>query len=418
MRKTTTENHLNATPEASAGVLETLIRSGARQVLQAALEAEIQEHLDRYKSYVDGDGHRQVVRNGFQPERTLLTSAGPLTIRRPRVDDRVLQEKGEERFASRILPKFMRRAASLDSLIPTLYLQGISTDDFPTALEAILGPQAKGLSASNVVRLKEVWTKEYIEWSKRDLSKSHYVYVWADGVYCKARLEDERACLLVIMGADLSGKKELLAISDGVRESSQSWKELLLDLRSRGLKRPPVLAICDGALGFQAAAAELWPSTRIQRCWFHKLGNVLDKLPKSLVEKAKGMLRDQFMAPTREEALKSYELFVATFQEKYPKAVECLTKDKEDLFAFYDFPAAHWIHLRTTNPIESTFATVRLRHRRTKGNGTRQATLTMVFKLCREAERSWRKLTGFHLVPLVEAGRKFANGELVDGSAA
>jgi putative transposase len=418
VRKTTTGNHPEATPEASAGVLETLIRSGARQVLQAALEAEIQEHLDRYKSYVDGDGHRQVVRNGFQPERTLLTSAGPLTIRRPRVDDRVLQEKGEERFASCILPKFMRRAASLDSLIPALYLQGISTDDFPTALEAILGPQAKGLSASNVVRLKEIWTKEYAEWSKKDLSKSHYVYVWADGVYCKARLEDERACLLVIMGADLSGKKELLAISDGVRESSQSWKELLRDLRARGLKRPPVLAICDGALGFQAAAAELWPTTRIQRCWFHKLGNVLDKMPKSLVAKAKGMLHDQYMAPTREEALNAYDLFVETFQEKYPKAVECLTKDKEDLFAFYDFPAAHWIHLRTTNPIESTFATVRLRHRRTKGNGTRQATLAMVFKLCKEAERSWRKLTGFHLVPLVEAGRKFVNGELVDGSAA
>lgn len=418
MRKTITEKPEKATPMASEGVLETLIRSGARQVLQAALEAEIQEHLDRYKGYLDESGKRQVVRNGHQPERTVLTSAGPIPIRRPRVDDRTLEEKGERRFSSCILPKFMRRAASLDSLIPALYLQGISTDDFPTALEAILGPQAKGLSASTVVRLKEVWTKEYNEWTTRDLSKSHYVYVWADGVYCKARLEDERACLLVIMGADLSGKKELLAIGDGLRESRESWKDLLRDLRVRGLKRPPVLAVCDGALGFQAAAAEMWPTTRIQRCWFHKLGNVLDKLPQSLVEKAKRMLHDQYMAPTREDARKAYELFVETYQEKYPKAVECLTKDQEDLFAFYDFPAAHWIHLRTTNPIESTFATVRLRHRRTKGNGTRQATLTMVFKLCKEAERSWRKLIGFHLVPLVEAGRKFVNGELVDESAA
>jgi putative transposase len=416
--KTTSEKTLEATTMASTGVLETLIRSGARQVLQAALEAEIQEHLDRYTGCVDGNGNRQIVRNGHQPERTILTAAGPIPVRRPRVDDRVLEEKGQERFASRILPKFMRRSASLDSLIPALYLQGISTDDFPTALEAILGPQAKGLSATTVVRLKEAWTKEYTEWSKRDLSKTHYVYVWADGVYCKARLEDERACLLVIMGADLSGKKELLAISDGVRESSQSWKELLLDLRARGLKRPPVLAVCDGAMGFQAAAAELWPTTRIQRCWFHKLGNVLDKFPKALVEKARGMLHDQYMAPTREDAMKAYDLFIQTFEEKYPKAVECLTKDTEDLFAFYDFPSAHWIHLRTTNPIESTFSTVRLRHRRTKGNGTRHATLTMVFKLCKEAEKGWRKLTGFHLVPLVESGKKFVNGELVDESAA
>jgi putative transposase len=418
VRKITTENAIEATPDTSAGVLETLIRTGARQVLQAALEAEIQEHLERYKTFVDEKGNRQIVRNGHQAERTVLTAAGPIPVRRPRVDDRVLEGKGEQRFSSQILPKFMRRAASLDSLIPALYLQGISTDDFPTALEAILGPQAKGLSATTVVRLKETWATEYTEWSKRDLSKKHYVYVWVDGVYCNARLEDEKACLLVIIGADLSGKKELLAISDGLRESSQSWREILLDLRARGLKRPPVLAICDGAMGFQAAAAELWPTTRIQRCWFHKLGNVLNKLPSALQEKAKGLLHDQFMAPTREEAMKAYERFVETFEAKYPKAVECLTKDKEDLFVFYDFPASHWIHLRTTNPIESTFATVRLRHRKTKGNGTRQATLTMVFKLCKEAERSWRRLMGFHVLPLVEAGKKFVNGELVDESAA
>ena len=306
---------------------------------------------------------------------------------------------------------------ALMRLSPTLYLQGISTDDFPTALEAILGPSVKGLSASTVVRLKEIWTEEHQEWCKRDLSGKRYVYVWADGVYCKARLEEERSCLLVIMGADSSGNKELLAVSDCFRESTQSWKELLLDVRSRGLQRAPALAVCDGAMGFQAAAAEVWPETRIQRCWFHKAGNVLDKLPTALQPKAKRMLHDQYLATTREEALKAFDLFVESFSAKYPKAVECLTKDKEDLFVFYDFPAAHWLHLRTTNPIESTFATVRLRHRKTKGNGTRKATLAMVYKLCREAEKSWRKLDGFKLIPLVEAGKKFVNGEQVDEAA-
>lgn len=417
MRKTTTETRIEATPE-TMGALEIIVREGARKMLQAALEAEIEEHLSRFKHLIDEDGKRLVVRNGVMPERTVLTGVGPIPITRPRVDDRALDGMGKERFTSRILPPFMRRAPSIDTLVPVLYLKGISTDDFPTALEAILGPQAKGLSASTVVRLKEIWTEEYGEWSKRDLSGKRYVYVWADGVYCNARLEDERSCLLVVMGADSFGNKELLAVSDGYRESTQSWKEILLNLRSRGLEKAPALAVCDGAMGFQAAAAEVWPETRIQRCWFHKSGNVLDKLPKALQAKAKGMLHDQYLAPTREEALKAFALFVNSFGAKYPKAVECLVKDKDDLFAFYDFPAMHWIHLRTTNPIESTFATVRLRHRRTKGNGTRKATLAMVYKLCREAEQSWRKLDGFKFIPLVEAGIKFVNGERVDEAAA
>lgn len=417
MSKTIIETQIEATPE-TMGVLEALVREGARKMLQAALEAEIEEHLSRFKHLIDEGGRRLVVRNGDMPERTVLTGAGPISITRPRVDDRALDARGEQRFTSRILPPFMRRAPSIDTLVPVLYLKGISTDDFPTALEAILGPQAKGLSASTVVRLKEIWTAEYGEWSKRDLSGKRYVYVWADGVYCNARLEDERSCLLVVMGADSFGNKELLAISDGYRESTQSWKEILLDLRSRGLEKAPALAVCDGAMGFQAAAAALWPETCIQRCWFHKTGNVLDKLPKALQEKAKGMLHDQYLAPTREEALKAFALFVESFGAKYPKAVECLVKDKDDLFAFYDFPAMHWIHLRTTNPIESTFATVRLRHRKTKGNGTRKATLAMVYKLCREAEHSWRKLDGFKFIPLVEAGIKFVNGERVDEAAA
>ncbi len=417
MSKTIIETRIKATPE-TMGALEIIVREGARKMLQAALEAEIEEHLSRFKNLVDEEGKRLVVRNGVMPERTVLTGAGPIAITRPRVDDRALSARGEQRFTSRILPPFMRRAPSIDTLVPVLYLKGISTDDFPTALEAILGPQAKGLSASTVVRLKEIWTEEYGEWSRRDLAGKRYVYVWADGVYCNARLEDERAWLLVVMGADSFGNKELLAVSDGYRESAQSWKEILLDLRSRGLEKAPVLAVCDGAMGFQAAAAEVWPETRIQRCWFHKTGNVLDKLPKSLQAKAKGMLHDQYLAPTREDALKAFDLFVNSFGDKYPKAVECLVKDKDDLFAFYDFPAAHWLHLRTTNPIESTFATVRLRHRRTKGNGTRKATLAMVYKLCREAEQGWRKLDGFKFIPLVEAGVKFVNGERVDEAAA
>ena len=417
MRKSIIQTQVEATPE-TLKTLEDFVREGARKMLQAALEAEIEEHLSRFKHLIDEDGKRLVVRNGVMPERTVLTGAGPIPITRPRVDDRALDAMGEQRFTSRILPPFMRRAPSIDTLVPVLYLKGISTDDFPTALEAILGPQAKGLSASTVVRLKEIWTEEYTEWSKRDLSGKHYVYVWADGVYCNARLEDERSCLLVVMGADSFGNKELLAVSDGYRESTQSWKEILRDLRSRGLEKAPALAVCDGAMGFQAAAAEIWPETRIQRCWFHKSGNVLDKLPKALQAKGKGMLHDMYLAPTREEALKAFALFVESFGAKYPKAVECLVKDKDDLFAFYDFPAMHWIHLRTTNPIESTFATVRLRHRRTKGNGTRKATLAMVYKLCREAEQSWRKLDGFKFIPLVEAGIKFVNGERADEAAA
>jgi transposase-like protein len=410
--KAITETHIEATPEIM-GALDLIVREGARKMLQAALEAEIEEHLSRFKDLVGEDGKRLVVRNGTMPERTVLTGAGPIPITRPRVDDRALDALGKERFTSRILPRFMRRAPSIDALVPVLYLKGISTDDFPTALEAILGPQAKGLSATTVVRLKEIWTEEHGEWSKRDLTGKRYVYIWADGVYYSARLEDERSCLLVIMGADSQGNKELIAVSDGYRESTQSWKEILLNLRSRGLKIAPKLAVSDGAMGFQAAVAEVWPETRIQRCWFHKSGNVLDKLPKTLQGKAKGMLHDQYLAPTREDALKAFDLFVESFGAKYPKAVECLVKDKDDLFAFYDFPAAHWLHLRTTNPIESTFATVRLRHRKTKGCGTRKATLAMVYKLCREADKGWRKLTGFALIHLVEAGVKFVNGEQV-----
>lgn len=417
MKKPTPIPAFEAMPDTKA-TLEEILREGARNLLQVALESEIQEHLDYYRNLLDAHGRRLVVRNGSHPERDILTSIGPITIRQPRVDDRELEPLGKDRFTSQILPKFMRRAPSIDAVVPVLYLKGISTDDFPTALEAILGPGAKGLSATTVMRLKEVWSAEYADWATRDLSGKNYVYIWADGVYCNARLEGERNCLLVIMGADSFGNKELLAVTDGVRESSQSWREIMLDLKSRGLTVPPKLAVCDGAMGFQAAVAEVWPTTRVQRCWVHKTANVLNKLPKSLQPSAKTLLHQQYLAPTREEAIKAHALFIETYQPKYPKAVECLTKDFDDLFAFYDFPAEHWCHIRTTNPIESTFATVRLRHRRTKGNGTRQATLTMVYKLCREAEKNWRRLDGYKILPLVVAGRTFKNGELIDAVAA
>lgn len=415
MKKPTPQSEPLSIPPTSS-VLDEILREGARRLLQAALEAEIQEHLDRHRLSLDTEGHREVVRNGYHPERVILAGAGPILIKQPRVDDRALEAKGIPRFTSRVLPKFLRRAPSLDTLIPVLYLQGVSTDDFTEALEAILGPDAKGLSANTVVRLKEVWTSEYEQWAKRDLTGSNYVYVWADGVYSNSRLEGERNCLLVIMGADVHGRKELLAVYDGIRESKDSWREVLIDLKARGLKIDPKLATCDGALGFQAAATEVWPTTRIQRCWVHKTANVLAKLPDSVQPVAKKLIHEQWMAPTREKALAAHAQFIETLGPKYPKAVECLTKDADDLFVFYDFPAQHWIHLRTTNPIESTFATVRLRHRKTKGNGTRQATLAMVFKLCRQAEKSWRKLDGFQLLPHVVAGIKFLDGVLADAA--
>ena len=417
MKKNTVPAMNLARPE-TMDTLEEIAREGARRLLDIALKLEVQEHLDKYSKLLDEQGRRQVVRNGYHDERAILTGLGPIPIKQPRVDDRILESIDKERFTSAILPKFMRRSASIDTLLPILYLKGISTDDFPCALEAILGPAAKGMSSSTIVRLKESWTDDYNKWSKRSLTNKHYVYMWVDGVYCNARLEDERSCLLVVMGADQYGVKELIAVSDGVRESEQSWTEIFLDLRSRGLEKAPKIAVCDGALGFQSAISKVWPQTKIQRCWFHKTGNILNKLPTTLQAKAKVMIHNMYLSPTREDALKAYDLFVASFSDKYPQAVTCLEKDKDDLFNFYDFPAVHWVHLRTSNPIESTFATVRLRHRKTKGNGTRAATLAMVFKLCQEAEKGWRKLRGYEKIQLVVAGKKFVNGEQVDESAA
>jgi len=399
-------------------LLEHLAREGARSALQAALEEEVSRFLGRFSHLRDERGRRLAVRNGHLPERTILSGIGPLALRQPRIDDRKLREvKGGERFSSEILPRFMRRMASVEALIPILYLKGISTGDFSEALGAILGDGAKGLSASTITRLKEGWQEEHTQWSHRSLEDKEYVYLWVDGIWVNVRLDEQRCCLLIIIGATREGRKELVAVSDGYRESKASWRELLLDLKARGLKLAGKLAIGDGALGFWAAAGEVFPGMKHQRCWVHKTANVLDKLPKGVQSKAKRMLHDIYQAETKEEAQKAYRLFIASFKDKYPQAVDCLQKDEADLFTFYEFPAAHWIHIRSTNPIESTFATVRLRTAKTKGCGSREATLSMVFKLCQEAEKSWRSLDGAKWIPMVLEGKRFVDGELDEDAA-
>jgi len=392
--------------------LEDVLRQGARRLLQTVIEAEVEDFIDSYKMYRDQQGKRLTVRNGYMPERELLTSMGPISIKQPRIDDRKLRQEKGERFSSAILPKYMRRVPSVDNLLPTLYLKGVSTQDFPAALSAILGDNAKGLSANTIVRLKERWQDEYKNWSERDLSEKKYVYLWADGIYFNIRLKkDVSVCILVIIGADIEGNKELLAVCDGIRESEISWTEVLLDLKARGLSIEPSLAIGDGNLGFWKALSKIYPCTREQRCWVHKTSNLLDKLPKTYHAQAKKLIHEMYMAPDKDTALRSYHKFINLYDAKYPKASQCLKKDVDQLFTFYDFPAIHWQHIRTTNPIESTFATVRLRTKRTKGCGSLEATLTMTFKLAKEAEKRWRKLRGYRIIPFVLDGEKFSDGE-------
>ena len=387
--------------------LEDALKEGARRLLQQAIENEVQEFLDGCVAIKAKDGRRLVVRNGYLPERSVQTGIGLIPVKQPRVRDR----DKKQRFISAILPPYLRRTPSVESVVSALYLKGISTNNFPEALEAILGENAKGLSPTNIVRLKEGWEAEYKEWSKRDLSGKHYVYFWVDGIYFNVRLEEDRPCLLVIVGALSDGSKEVVSIYDGHRESKTSWSEVLNDLKRRGLSRAPSLAIGDGALGFWAAIEEVFPETKTQRCWVHKSANVLDKMPKSVQNHAKGMLHEMYMAPTKESALKAFDSFVTLYEGKYPKACECLRKDKEVLFSFYEFPAVHWQHIRTTNPIESTFATVRHRTRQTKGCGSRLATLTMVFKLAISAQKHWNRLRGYQLIEKVISGVRFKDGE-------
>jgi putative transposase len=391
-------------------VMTEILREGARQMLTRAIEEEVVEWIEQRADLHDVRGRQQVVRNGYLPRRTITTGIGPVEVKQPRVRDH--RPAGEaERFSSKILPPYLRKTKSIEELIPWLYLKGISTGDFSEALAALLGKDAKGLSASTITRLKKVWEDEYQEWNKRSLSGEEYVYVWADGVHFNIRLEEDRQCILVLMGATKDGKKELIAIADGYRESEQSWRSLLLDAKSRGLSIDPKLAIGDGALGFWKALGKVFPKTREQRCWVHKTANVLDKMPKRLQPQAKAMLHEIWMSDTRENAHRAFDLFVATYLAKYLKACECLSKDRDVLLTFYDFPAEHWIHLRTTNPIESTFATVRLRTKRTKGCGTRTACLTMVFKLMQSAQKRWRTLNGSERIPDVIQGIPFVNGE-------
>ncbi len=389
-------------------VLDQLVQEGARRMLQSALENEVDEYIQAHGSWDPKTQRQMVVRNGRLPQREILTGAGPVAIEQPRVRHR---DGRQEKFSSAILPPYLRRVPSLDALIPALYLRGISSGDFQEALKAILGEQAVGLSATNIVRLKESWQQDFEQWSQRDLSKKNYVYWWADGIHFNVRLEEDRTCILVIMGALEDGTKELVGLIDGYRESKTSWEDLLRELKDQGLCVAPRMAVADGALGFWAALEEVYGScVDEQRCWVHKTANILDKMPKGTQPRAKEKIHDMYLAETKAQALKAYEHFVALYQVKYPKATECLKKDKEVLFAFYDYPAEHWVHLRTTNPIESTFATVRHRTQRTKGCGTRKATLTMVFKLAEAAQKKWRKLNAAQQISKVIAGIKFADG--------
>ena len=390
--------------------LTEVLRSGARALLAQAVEAEVAAFLGSHADQRTVDGRQRVVRHGHLPEREIMTGIGPVPVRTPRVRDRVGHGAERIRFNSAILPRYARRSKSLEVLIPILYLKGVSSSDFDEALAALLGPGAGGLSASSVARLKDAWADEHARWLKRDLSARRYVYFWADGIHVQARLEEEAQCLLVIIGATPEGKKEFVGLIDGLRESRQSWRELLLDLRRRGLEIGPELAVADGALGFWQALEEVWPKTRGQRCWVHKTANVLNKLPKSQQSRAKRALQEIWMAETRKHAEAAFDAFIETYALKYEKAVACLTKDREALLAFYDFPAEHWKHLRTTNPIESTFATVRHRTVRSKGCLSNKTALAMIFKLAQAAEKSWRRLDGHNQLPKVIVGVKFLDG--------
>ena len=407
------ESRSTSPVESCGDALTSILRDGARRMPAAAIDAEVDEYLEDRQGLTDDNGHRYVVRNGYLPERAIQTGFGLVPVQQPRVRDR--RPPGQaEKFTSKILPPYLRRTKSVEELIPWLYLKGISTGDFPEALQALLGPDAPGLSASTVTRAKRVWEAEYNDWRLESLAEKHYVYVWADGIYFNIRLEgadSKKQCILVLIGATHEGHKELIAIADGYREDEQSWAELLLSCKARGLMLPPNVAVGDGALGFWAALRKVFPTTREQRCWVHKTANVLSKMPKSLQAKAKAMLHDIWMAPTRAEAGLAFDLFLKTFGAKYPKATECLEKDRDVLLTFYDFPAEHWVHLRTTNPIESTFATVRLRTKRTKGCGSRIASLTMVFKLVQSAQKRWRTLNGAPKLAEVIKGVKFVDGE-------
>lgn len=402
--------HALSQPEAEHDPLHELIRNGARRLIAEAVDAELAALLEQYAGHETPDGQQAVVRNGYLPKRTIQTGVGDIEVQVPKVRDR---SGSGIKFNSNLLPPYLKRAKSMDELIPWLYLRGVSSGDFQDALAALVGDQAKGLSANTVSRLKARWQDEHRDWQRQDLSQKRYVYWWADGVYSNVRLDD-RLCLLVIVGVTEHGRKELVAVEDGHRESEASWLELLRDLKQRNLGSAPKLAVGDGALGFWKALAKTFPETRHQRCWVHKTANVLDKLPKSMQPKVKSALHDIYLAETREAAYKAFDSALKRFGAKYPKAMECLEKDREELLAFYDFPAVHWVHLRTTNPIESTFATVRLRTKKSRSCGSRDTTLAMVFKLMQTAQNRWKRIKGFQLLELVVNNVEFRDGEAVE----
>jgi transposase-like protein len=404
MLKCTTSSQEGTAPEVRLS-LDELAREGARRMIAEALEMEADEYVVRLRHLRDEQGHAQVVHNGHGKERTLTLGVGAIALQAPRVDDR----RAGEQFSSRILPPYMRRSPRLEEALPILYLRGLSTGDFSEALSVLLGPEAAGLSPASISRLLENWQTEYGEWRKRSLQGKDYVYLWADGVYFNVRLEEDRLACLVLIGVLTDGTKEVIAIEDGYRESKESWASLLRDVKRRGMPAP-MLAVGDGALGFWGALQEVYPETRDQRCWVHKIANVLDKLPKRLQPRAKMMLHEIMRSPTRADAREEIARFVQEFEARYPKATACLLDDKERLLAFYDFPAEHWNHLRTTNPIESAFSTVKARTRKTKGAGSRKAGLALAFKLTVAAEKRWRKVNAPHLVALVRAGVKFHDG--------
>ena len=400
-----------ATEPVVFATIEQIAREGARRALQKAIEDEVGEYVNAHRNLLDDAGRRLVVRNGHKPPRTILSGLGPMEVVQPRVDDRRVDENGVRfRFTSKILPPYLRKTKVIEDLVPWLYLKGVSTGEMPDAL-VHLGFDGSGLSATSVTRMTEVWQGEYENWSRRDLTGKHYVYVWADGIYFGCRLTDDRPCVLVLMGATAEGNKELIAIHDGQRESETSWLEVLSGLKDRGLTEPPKLATGDGSLGFWLAMARVFPSTRQQRCWVHKTANVLDKLPKSQQPAAKAMLHEIWMSATRNDAVKAFDRFIEVYGTKWPRATDCLNKDRSELLAFYDFPAEHWAHLRTSNPIESTFATVRLRTYRTKGPGSRKAGLAMAFKLAAKAQARWRKLNGNAKLQDLIDGIVFVDGE-------
>jgi len=393
-----------------ADPITEVLRTGARKLLTEALEAEIEGFLAQYRDLRDDQDRQRVVRNGYLPERQIQTGIGPVPVKVPRARDRQPDdESGPIRFKSSLLPPYLRKTRSMEELIPWLYLKGVSTNDFTEALAALVGKDAPGLSASTISRLKSIWQEDLDQWQKRDLSHKRYVYIWADGIYCNVRME-ERQCLLVIIGATEDGKKELLALNSGLRESELSWTELLLDLKHRGLKAAPELAIGDGALGFWKALVKVYHHTRWQRCWVHKTANVLNKLPKSLQAKAKEKLHQIWMAPDKAEAQNHFDDFISIYEAKYPKATECLKKDREALLTFYDFPAEHWRHIRTTNPIESTFSTVRLRTAKARNCFSSKTVVTMAFKLCQCAQKRWQRLYGYRKLDKIIRGVRFING--------